>query len=203
MPTYKLCYFNARGLGEMLRLLFVQADVEYEDVRYSSEEWPKYKPTMLFGQMPVLFVDGEQIAHSRAALRYLAREFKLDGGNSLNAAKVDMWTEAMIEAIMKLPFYEQDEAKKAELTAVAFKDHIHPKLTKFEEAVNAKCGTYLFGNDISAADIMVFAIFDLVNRRNPDEKILDKHPTLAKVVAAVQEQPRIAKWLKERPETEN
>ena len=67
---------------------------------------------MLFNTMPVLFVDGEQIAHSRAALRYLAREYKLEGCNSLTAAKVDMWIEALIEAVMKMPFTEKDEEKK-------------------------------------------------------------------------------------------
>ena len=44
MPAYKLCYFNTRGLAEMSRLLFVEAGVAYEDVRYSMEEWPKHKP---------------------------------------------------------------------------------------------------------------------------------------------------------------
>ena len=67
---------------------------------------------MLFGQMPVLFVDGEQIAHSRAALRYVGREFKLDGGSSINAAKGDMWLEVLVETLTKLPFLEQDEKKK-------------------------------------------------------------------------------------------
>ena len=67
---------------------------------------------MLFGQMPVLEVDGQQIAHSRAALRYLAREFNLDGGNSLNAAKIDMWIEVLVEGLTKLPYSEKDEAKK-------------------------------------------------------------------------------------------
>ena len=67
---------------------------------------------MLFNKIPVLFVDGEQIAHSRAAVRYLAREFKMDGGNSLNAAKTDMWIEVLVEAITKLPISEQDEQKK-------------------------------------------------------------------------------------------
>ncbi|XP_076809007.1 glutathione S-transferase 1-like [Clavelina lepadiformis] len=202
MPTYKFCYFNARGFGEMSRLLFAQAGVEYEDERYSGEEWPKHKPTMLFGQMPVLFVDGEQIAHSRAAFRYLAREFKLDGGNSLNAAKVDMWTEVLFEAISKLPFSEKDETKKAELTAAAFKDHIHPKLTKFEEAVKANGGTYLFGNDLSAIDILMFAVYDMLNSRHSNEKLSEAHPTLKKVVDAIQQQPKIAKWLKDRPKTE-
>ena len=62
--------------------------------------------------MPVLFVDGEQIAHSRAALRYLAREFKMDGGDSLTAAKMDMWIEVFVEAFMKMPFAEKDEKIK-------------------------------------------------------------------------------------------
>ena len=67
---------------------------------------------MLFGQMPVLFVDGEQVAHSRAALRFVGRELKIDGGDSLTAAKADMWIEVMIETAMKLPFSEKDEKKK-------------------------------------------------------------------------------------------
>ncbi|CAK8696110.1 unnamed protein product [Clavelina lepadiformis] len=204
MPNYKLYYFQARGLAEMSRLLFAQAEVDYEDVRFSGEEWPELKPKMLFGNVPVLFVDGEQIAHSRAIVRYLAREFKLDGGNSLNAAKFDMWIEAIMEAIYKLqtPLSDLSDTKKAELTAAAFNDHIHPKFTKFEEAVDTQGGTYLFGNAISAADIAAFALFEMLNSRYPDEKILDRHPTLAKVVAAVQDEPKIAKWLKERPKTE-
>jgi len=69
---------------------------------------------MLFNQMPVLFVDGEQIAHSRAALRYLAREFKFDGGDSLTAAKVDMWIEVMVETLLKFPIGETDETKRVQ-----------------------------------------------------------------------------------------
>ena len=67
---------------------------------------------MLFGQVPVLFVDGEQIAHSRAAVRYLAREFKLDGGDSLTAAKIDMWMEVLLESFSKLPLIELDKKEK-------------------------------------------------------------------------------------------
>ena len=67
---------------------------------------------MLFGQMPVLFVDGEQVAHSRAALRYLGRELKMDGGDPLTAAKADMWIEVLVETIFKFPISEPDEKKK-------------------------------------------------------------------------------------------
>lgn len=67
---------------------------------------------MLFNVMPVLFVDGEQIAHSRAAFRYLAREFKLEGNHPLASAKLDMWVEALTETFMKFPFTETDKKKK-------------------------------------------------------------------------------------------
>lgn len=43
MPTYRLSYFEARGLGELSRYLFALAGVEYEDKRYSREEWAKVK----------------------------------------------------------------------------------------------------------------------------------------------------------------
>ena len=43
MPTYKLMYFHSRGLAEVTRYLFAAAGVEYEDVRFTGEEWEKTK----------------------------------------------------------------------------------------------------------------------------------------------------------------
>ena len=46
MPAYKLYYFPARGGAEMIRYVFAQAGVEYEDVRVPwGEEWNKLKPS--------------------------------------------------------------------------------------------------------------------------------------------------------------
>jgi len=47
MPSYKLCYFDVRGLGEMARLLFAEAGVDYEDCRISFGDWPNHKSSML------------------------------------------------------------------------------------------------------------------------------------------------------------
>jgi len=43
MPSYKLSYFNTKGFGENARMLFKVAGVEFEDIRYSREEWPSLK----------------------------------------------------------------------------------------------------------------------------------------------------------------
>ncbi|XP_077999738.1 cadherin-related family member 1-like [Glandiceps talaboti] len=39
MTNYKFLYFNVRGRGEIIRLVFAAADVEYEDVRIDREKW--------------------------------------------------------------------------------------------------------------------------------------------------------------------
>ena len=41
MHTYKLTYFDLRGLGEMIRLTFAQAGVKFEDhrVQMDSTDW--------------------------------------------------------------------------------------------------------------------------------------------------------------------
>ena len=39
MPKYVLKYFDAKGRGEVTRMIFALADVEYEDHRYVTKEW--------------------------------------------------------------------------------------------------------------------------------------------------------------------
>lgn len=43
---YKLSYFNVRGFGEGIRMIFHYADVNFEDNRMEfGEEWDKLKPS--------------------------------------------------------------------------------------------------------------------------------------------------------------
>ena len=46
MPSFKLIYFNARGGGELSRLVFAAAGEEYEDIRLSGDDWKAVKPGM-------------------------------------------------------------------------------------------------------------------------------------------------------------
>lgn len=43
MPHYKLHYFNLRARGEIIRLIFAAAGVEYEDYRITFKDWPSVK----------------------------------------------------------------------------------------------------------------------------------------------------------------
>ena len=57
MSTYKLYYYDARGRAEAIRMLFAQAGVKYEDIRFTQEEWiSKYKAGMQMCFIGVYFV---------------------------------------------------------------------------------------------------------------------------------------------------
>jgi len=42
-PHYKLTYFNIRGKGELVRLVFAAAGVDFEDDRVEFFDWPAMK----------------------------------------------------------------------------------------------------------------------------------------------------------------
>lgn len=43
MADIKLYYFDARGVAEVSRLVLAFAKQPYEDIRWSMDDWPKYK----------------------------------------------------------------------------------------------------------------------------------------------------------------
>ncbi|KHJ86393.1 glutathione S-transferase protein [Oesophagostomum dentatum] len=90
MVHYKLTYFNTRGLAETPRQLFALAGQDFEDVRLTHEEFTgAKKENTPFGHLPMLEIDGKQLAQSMAICRYLAREFELAGKTPFNEALVD------------------------------------------------------------------------------------------------------------------
>lgn len=45
MPQYKIIYFNVKALAEPMRFLLSYGNIDFEDVRISSEDWPALKPS--------------------------------------------------------------------------------------------------------------------------------------------------------------
>lgn len=103
MVQYKLNYFSVRGLGEVIRFIFHYSDTPFEDNRISGDDWTKYKPSKKillryskfwmnlatpFGQMPVLEVDGKQLAQSVAIARYLARKHGMPYRRTMKMLKI-------------------------------------------------------------------------------------------------------------------
>ncbi|XP_033644356.1 uncharacterized protein LOC117303993 [Asterias rubens] len=202
MPTYKLTYFNARGLAELARLMFAEKGVEYEDVRIERDQWPDMKPNTPQGQLPILEVDGQVIPQSKAFCRYLAREFGFYGSTSLDTACVDVVCETIDDLLQGLRkfFAEQNEEEKAKKKAEFYSDGGNGQvvLKRLEKLLGND--DYFVENKLSLADFSMMMASDWYLRNS--EGAMDNFPTLLALRKRVMELPKIAKWIETRPVTE-
>jgi len=185
-PKLKLTYFNARGLAEVSRLIFAAAGASYEDFRYPlSEKFerPEFevdKHKFPYGQVPVLEVDGVQIAQSKAVERYLVRHFKFTGQNDVQAALA----EGIAETVGDLRTKHQDAKKGGEEALTKFLNETLPTMLNYLETAAKKHGngSHAVGNDLTIAD---FYIYGALSHPGPFDEIKDK------LEAAVQKTPTL------------
>lgn len=202
MPSYKLTYFNGRGRAEVTRYMFAMNDVEYEDVRIpmGPEEWPKIKPTTPFGQLPILEMgDGTQYCQSTAIERLVAKRYSLYGSSDIENLKCDMvvqCAEDMLQAMMKVTTVS--EAEKADYKKKLEEETLPTMLTNLEKMLGSSglfVGSKISWPDISVAHILTFITVYGINTD------LSKYEKLSKLKSKVEAQPKIAEWIKKRPET--
>ncbi|XP_067685078.1 glutathione S-transferase 3-like [Haliotis asinina] len=202
MPTYKLKYFNAKGFGEVSRILFALAGQEYTDERFTQETWPAEKPKIHLGQMPVLEVDGAAYGQSSAIARFLARRFNFYGSGDIQALEVDQVLgiiQDIINVLIKA-FYEKDEARKAQFMAENKDEKLPQYFGMFEKLLEKNKSTGFFvGSSITLADVTVFDICDKVQAMVD----FDKYPLVKKCRDNVASNPKVKQWLDTRPVTEN
>lgn len=201
MPTYKLYYFNMKGRGEAIRLIFAQAGVPFEDYRFKEGEWPTYKEKTPMGQAPVLEVDGKQLCQSLAIARYLAKQFGLQGSNDWEAAQCDMLSDGFQDVVgtMRPWFIEKDEAKKAEILANLKKEHFIPFADRYEKILAANPSGFYVGDKVTWLDLVLFALEEWWSGMLPD--VMGAHPKMKAHMEKIAALPNIKKWLETRPQT--
>merc|ERR1712157_720468 len=75
---YKLTYFDIEGLAEKVRLAFVYANLDFEDVRIAQDKWPAMKDKTPLGQVPILEIDGTgPITQSDGMVRLIADKYNM------------------------------------------------------------------------------------------------------------------------------
>ncbi|XP_054773128.2 probable glutathione S-transferase 7 [Lytechinus pictus] len=209
MPSYKISYFNIRGLAEPARMMLALRGCEYVDERFSHEEWPQRKidkAAYPLGQAPVLTVDGKVvIPQIRAICRYLASELDFFGTTRLEGAQIDVILETLTDIGKKLVpiLLNPDESKKAELGKEFVQSSSKPYFSYLDELIKDAGGKYFVGNKISLADIEVFHTLDMMtNSKYAIEGVLDAYPQLSAFYKFFKEEGPLDSYLKSRPVTD-
>ncbi|KAL4238080.1 hypothetical protein ACF0H5_002792 [Mactra antiquata] len=208
MPQYKLTYFKTRGAAELSRLVFTLAGEKYVDERLEREEWQKVKHNTPLEALPVLEVDGVVVSQSAAIARFLARRFKLFGKTDMEEFAIDeaheVFAEIFNRELMKI-FYESDATKKAEIAKAFIDGSLQKYLTFFETRLKKNGTGFYVGNELTFGDLIIYNGLTMTEALLKMTKLdlnLASCPELAALIKRVEENPRIAKWIAERPKTD-
>lgn len=201
MESYKLIYFNMKGRAELIRFIFAQAGVKYEDERIISEQWPELKQKMPFGVVPVVVENGKQLSGSTTIARYLGEKFGLAGANEFENAEIASIADTINdigEEVVGVHFEKDEERKKAKIEKL--KEFIPAKLGFLEKRAAGSDKGWLFNSKVTWADLLFYLSSDWILSGNKDA--LETFPGLKRLRTSVESLPNIAKWIEERPKTD-
>eukprot|EP00927_Polykrikos_kofoidii_P013411 TRINITY_DN15847_c0_g1_i1.p1 TRINITY_DN15847_c0_g1~~TRINITY_DN15847_c0_g1_i1.p1 ORF type:complete len:250 (+),score=53.32 TRINITY_DN15847_c0_g1_i1:71-751(+) len=224
MPSYKLRYFDARGVIECSRCMFAIAGVPYEDARFgfsfgtpgdfSTIQRPEFDAAKASGELdaalgkvPVLEVDGMKLGQSKAIERYLARELGFMGATPMEAAQIDQHLENIVDfkaAYQKAKGTQGEEEKKAALEKW-FAEDMPNNLKLVEKSLPDAGGPWLVGSKLSLADLSYYLFLlspkGYFDNTEGARAAFQDCPRLKSALEAVDAVPELQAWIKSRPET--
>jgi glutathione S-transferase len=201
MSEYKVTYFNGRGKGELIRLVFGAAGQQFEDDRVEFDAWPARKPTAPLGQMPYLTFKDEQkveqqLPQSLAVARFVARKFKLAGTNELDEARADV----MVDTVEEVYQYWYKEVFRKDVPA-DFAAKASVQLAKLDKLIaQYGKGGFSVGSALTWADLAVFNVAYLY--ASVQDSILKEFAQVQAVMKSVEENENVKAYLAKRPVTE-
>jgi len=163
MAKFTLVYFGIEGRAGPIRNMCAIGKVPYEDEIVA--DWKKLKPSLPYGQVPVIRVGNLVINQSNEILRYVSKLAGLYPDDPLQALQVDALCANMYEifdATIGMTYrMKADAAEKGKLR-MQFLDKKEGKLGVMLERLNLQIGVsnsgYLFEFGITAADLMLFQL---------------------------------------------
>jgi len=205
MVHYKLTYFDLRGLGEVVRLVFHYANVKFDDIRITQEKWPELKPNTPYGQLPMLEVDGVQIAQTYAIARFLARRFDLAGEDDIESALLDSIADLQKDfQVQAQPYFQvasgRKEGDKEKLHKEVFVPAVEHHLPLLVRALE-KTGSGFFGKK-GPTWVDFYVANATFTAKGFSAAEFAKYPEIEKHSARVHSLPQLKNYLSTRKETQ-
>ncbi|XDA72402.1 hypothetical protein R6Z07F_002681 [Ovis aries] len=193
----KLWYFHGRGRMESIRWLLAAAGVEFEEefleTREQYEKLQKDGP-LLFGQVPLVEIDGMELTQTRAILSYLAAKYNLHGKDPKETVRMDMYADGTLDLMLMvaLAAFKPPEEKEESLALVVKKAKTR-YFPVFEKILKDHGEDFLVGNKFSWADIQLLEAILMVEEL--DASVLCDFPLLKEFKTRISNIPTTKKFL--------
>ncbi|VDD82650.1 unnamed protein product [Mesocestoides corti] len=201
----KLIYFNVRGRGELIRFVLYAAEKDFEDSRIRDTDWPTLKPKMPFQQLPVLEVTppgGQtvQLTESLAITRLLARTFNMYA----NTPEEIYLIERMISlaATLQEEIYGLHLKRAGDVKKLIESDHLMEYMDAIQMALKEKKGNFVTGANVTLADLQVVLLVDTMDKFLGHIDHECKQGLAAIRADVLKAKPKLANYLRTRPNTE-
>jgi len=203
MSNVTLHYFElAGGRGEEVRLALHLSGIEFDDHRVKREDWPEFKKTTPFGQMPVLEIKGKGIfSQSNAILGLVGSQHDLLPQDPFEAAHHIAILNAGedLRCIINRTMSIKDDAEKKKAREEIAAGYLKNWSDNIEKQIQ---GPFFGGNDLSVADLKLYIVMNWLKRGTVDHiptTSFDSHAKLTKLFDAVRSHPKIVEWYDSHP----
>ncbi|XP_044108821.1 glutathione S-transferase A4-like [Neovison vison] len=193
----KLFYFRGRGRMESIRWLLAAAGVEFEEEFIeTTEQYEKLLKDgrLLFGQVPMVEIDGMVLTQTRAILSYLAAKYDLYGKDLKETVRINMYTDGTLDLMLMIAVAAfKPPAEKEESLALVVKRAKTRYFPVFEKILKDHGEDFLVGNKFSWADIQLLEAILMVEEL--DASVLSEFPLLKAFKTRISNIPTIKKFL--------
>jgi glutathione S-transferase len=200
-PCAVLTYWRGRGRANPIRFMLEETGTDWKESFVEGKAgWNELQASgkLMFGQVPLLEIDGQNLVQSEACLRYLARKHDMLGATPAEGAIVDMVHAASVDirgGVMGIPF-QPLEARGPNLA-----QHVQKTCSKFLPPIDSllsKSGSGFVtgGESISLADITLFeSVKFLRDAPYIEQSWIQNFPSILKHQELIASRPRIEAYL--------
>jgi glutathione S-transferase len=222
LPT--LHYFAGRGLADQVRWLLAASGIKFRQVVVDTHD--KFRgmvdsKVLMFGQMPLLQIDGINIVQSQAIVRYIARRENLVGSSpQVSANKFSLFLKQMITSENKYTL--KQETVKCDMIAECIRDvlglltgcpfqrrngggeaHISMMKEKwvtsfgpkFESLLASNGGEYFVGSSMTYPDVLITHVITWMVEEIGDECMNGHFPNLQRLQQRIKAIPSIVEFV--------
>ncbi|KAJ3004964.1 UNVERIFIED_CONTAM: hypothetical protein HDU68_004827 [Siphonaria sp. JEL0065] len=199
-------YFDGvRGSrGQVLRLFFADAEIEFVDDVFSRADWNLKKKMLIesglnpFGAVPIVQIGSVVLTSHIPALKYMSRTIGKYAGSTLeDEYRIDLMADLIVDWRSSFERLNPEHPAFVHCRPDTFHQLAIPRFYHAFEGLLDR-GNFVLGAEFSYADILLYQA--LVDEGALDEKkeLLDPYPRLREFVTAFEARPRISAYLEER-----